>query len=185
MLALGWGLSWSCLLNSGLSMWLLVCPHSMVAGFQEQSLLREAGCDLSSEATCYHFHCGHILCGFKGREQRTPSLVGGVSKSQRKKSMWVILLLSSWENPSQGLAWCGSSFEICPSLPLFFFFFFNWSIVDFHIVQVQVYNKVFQLFIQIIFHCSLLQHIEYNSLCYTVNPCSLSMLYIVASLPFK
>ena len=55
----------------------------------------------------------------------------------------------------------------------------------------QVYNKVTQLYVcvyvcmyiyilfQILFHYSLLQDIEYSSLCYTVGPYCLSILYIV------
>ena len=35
-------------------------------------------------------------------------------------------------------------------------------------------------FFYILFHCRLLQDVEYNSLCYTVGPCWLSVLYIVA-----
>ena len=38
--------------------------------------------------------------------------------------------------------------------------------------------KIFILF-QILFHYSLLQGIEYSSLCYTVGPCWLSILYRV------
>ena len=34
-------------------------------------------------------------------------------------------------------------------------------------------------FFHILLHYSLLQHIEYSSLCYTVNPCCLPNLYIV------
>ena len=55
----------------------------------------------------------------------------------------------------------------------------------------QVYSKVIQLYIymcvyiciyilfQIIFHYRLLKDIEYSSLCYTVGPCYLYILYIV------
>ena len=41
-----------------------------------------------------------------------------------------------------------------------------------------MYSKVIQwnIFFQIIFHCRLLQDIEYSSLCYTVNPYCLSIL---------
>ena len=47
-----------------------------------------------------------------------------------------------------------------------------------------MYSKVIQLYIhvypffQILFHYSLLQDIEYSSLCYTVNACCLSILYL-------
>ena len=61
----------------------------------------------------------------------------------------------------------------------------NWSIVD---LQCQAYSKVIQLYytymcvymlFQILFHYRLLQGIEYSSLCCTVSPCCLSILYIV------
>ena len=53
-----------------------------------------------------------------------------------------------------------------------------------------VHSKVIQLYtrtytyiciflFQILFHYSLLQDIEYGSLCYTVGPCCLSILYTV------
>ena len=52
--------------------------------------------------------------------------------------------------------------------------------------QFQVYSRVIQLYIymyifffQILFPYRLLQNIEYSSLCYTVGPCWLSILYIV------
>ena len=35
------------------------------------------------------------------------------------------------------------------------------------------------IYIYILFHCGLLQDIEYSSLCYTVGPCCLSALYII------
>ena len=38
---------------------------------------------------------------------------------------------------------------------------------------------IVQIIVQIIFHYRLLQGIEYSSLCHTVNPCCLSILYIV------
>ena len=52
-----------------------------------------------------------------------------------------------------------------------------------------VYSKVIQLYIHIrillhtLFHYDLLQDIEYSSLCYTVGPCCLSILYIVVLYP--
>ena len=70
--------------NGGLSMWLLVCPYCMVAGFQERAFLREAECDPASEA----IHCPLIvamsLSRFTGRERRTPYLVGGGNHIIRK-----------------------------------------------------------------------------------------------------
>ena len=38
---------------------------------------------------------------------------------------------------------------------------------------------VHTLFFSILFHYSLSQDIEYSSLCYTANPCCLSILYMV------
>ena len=51
-------------------------------------------------------------------------------------------------------------------------------------VLFQVYSKVFSvclcvLFSPVLFHYRLLQDIDYSSLCYTVNPCCLSISYIV------
>ena len=67
----------------------------------------------------------------------------------------------------------------------------NWSIVDlqccvsfrctakwFVYIYIYIYIYIYS-FIKIHFHCSLLQDIEYSSLCYTVNPCCLSVLYMV------
>ena len=48
-----------------------------------------------------------------------------------------------------------------------------------------LYSKVIQLYIyihilfHILFHYGLSQDIEYSSLCYTVGPCCLSILYII------
>ena len=44
-------------------------------------------------------------------------------------------------------------------------------------VCVCVYIYIYSIF-WILFHDSLLQDIEYNSLCYAVNPCCLSILYM-------
>ena len=67
----------------------------------------------------------------------------------------------------------------------FFFIFFNWSVVD---LQCCVnfcctanrlsYTRIYILF-YMLFHCGLSQDIEYSSLCYTVGPCCLSILYIL------
>ena len=43
---------------------------------------------------------------------------------------------------------------------------------------IQLYTCVYTLF-QILFHYRLLQNIEYSSMCYTVRPCCLSVLFIV------
>ena len=48
-----------------------------------------------------------------------------------------------------------------------------------------LFSKVTQLYIYIyilvyiLFHCGLLQDIEYSSLCYAVGPCCLSILYTI------
>ena len=40
-------------------------------------------------------------------------------------------------------------------------------------------SDIYIFFFHILFHYGLLQAIEYSSLCYTVGPCCLSVLYIV------
>ena len=67
----------------------------------------------------------------------------------------------------------------------YFILFFNWSIVD---VQCCVsfrctakwfsYIYIHIFLFQILFHYRLLQDIEYSSLCYTVEPRCLSILYM-------
>ena len=75
---------------------------------------------------------------------------------------------------------------IFPCLPAssrqrgFFFSSFNCSIIFVLISSEQQSDSVIQIFLfQILFHYSLLQYIEYSSLCSTVGPCWLSILYIV------
>ena len=50
----------------------------------------------------------------------------------------------------------------------------------------QVYSKVIKLYLYIFFQTffpyKLLQNVEYSSLCYTIGPCWLSILYIVVCL---
>ena len=65
-------------------------------------------------------------------------------------------------------------------------FFFNWNIVDLQCcigfrctAQWFSYTYIYIYFFQILFPYRLLQNIEYSSLCYTVGPCWLSILYIV------
>ena len=41
------------------------------------------------------------------------------------------------------------------------------------------YIYIYLFLFQILFHYRLLQDIEYSSLCYTVNSCCLSILYVV------
>lgn len=66
MLAVSWDLSWAVGWNRGLSIWLLALPPSMVAGFQEQAFLREAGCDLASKLDTFTVVIN--LTGFQGRD---------------------------------------------------------------------------------------------------------------------
>ena len=68
----------------------------------------------------------------------------------------------------------------------FFFNFFYRSIVDLQCVLVSgvqhsdsVFYKYIYILFHILFHYALLQCTEYSSLCYTVGPCCLSILYIV------
>ena len=64
--------------------------------------------------------------------------------------------------------------------------FLNWSIVNLQsvsfrctaVIQLYIYIHIYILF-QILFHYRLWQITEYSSLCYTVGPCCLSILYIV------
>ena len=67
-----------------------------------------------------------------------------------------------------------------------FQFFFSLKCGRFTMLwQSLLYSKVTQLytyrhsFFNILFHCGLSQDIEYSSLCYTVGPCCLSILYII------
>ena len=66
--------------------------------------------------------------------------------------------------------------------------FFYWSIVDLqcHVSFrctakwfIYIYVYIYIYFFQILFHYRLLQDIEYSFLCYTVDLCWLSILYIV------
>ena len=66
------------------------------------------------------------------------------------------------------------------------FFFFNWSIVDLlNVVPSLLYSRVTQLytyvysFFNIPFHYDLSQETENSSLCYTVEPCSVSILNVI------
>ena len=45
---------------------------------------------------------------------------------------------------------------------------------------IQLYIYIYIFFFRLFFHYRLLQGIEYSPLCYTVGPCCLSTLYIVA-----
>ena len=66
--------------------------------------------------------------------------------------------------------------------------------IGFFLIETLIYNivlisaiqqsdsviHVYTFFSKIIFHYGLSQNTEYSSLCYTVGPCCLSILYIVA-----
>ena len=74
---------------------------------------------------------------------------------------------------------------------LSFFSFFFPLFLPFFLIEVQLIYSIVLLssiqqsdsyiyiLFQIVFHYRLLQDIEYSSLCYTVNPCCLPLLYIV------
>ena len=79
--------------------------------------------------------------------------------------------------------------SLCRSFKIFLINLFNWMIVD---LQCHVHFRCTEQWFsytyihtyihvpfQILFPYSLLQNIEYSSLCYTVGPCWLSILYIV------
>ena len=54
-------------------------------------------------------------------------------------------------------------------------YIFNYTQIE---IYVHIYIYIYILF-HILFHYGLLQDMEYSSLCYTVGPCCLSVLYIV------
>ena len=90
----------------------------------------------------------------------------------------------SWHSLARGFLFILAVMSLCWS-NFFFFFFLNWSVVD---LQCHVnfryvawwfgYTCIYILF-QILSHYGLSQDIEYSSLCYTVRPYWLSVLYIV------
>ena len=98
--------------------------------------------------------------------------------------------LGSW--PSARTQYLGLWCYCLVSCFCFFFFFFSyfcWSIVDLQYCfsfsctakwfsYTYIYVHIYILF-SIFFHYSLLEDIDYSSLCYTVNPCCLSILYMV------
>ena len=78
---------------------------------------------------------------------------------------------------------CSICLTLCQSHTVFCFF--NWSMLIYNVLLITLYSKVIQLyiyiyFLNILFHYGLSQDIEYSSLCYTVGPCCLSILYIKA-----
>ena len=61
---------------------------------------------------------------------------------------------------------------------LILFFYFYWSVVDLECcVNFAVQKSDSDIYI--LFHYGLSQDIQYSSLCYTVGPCCLSILYII------
>ena len=70
--------------------------------------------------------------------------------------------------------------KILESMGSFFFLIFNWSIVDLQCFRCTAkwFIYIYILF-QILFHCRLLQDIEYSSLCYTVGPFWLSISWVL------
>ena len=88
-------------------------------------------------------------------------------------------------------------YRFVASLYIIYLFIFNWSIVDLqcyvtfrctaqwfsftyiYIYIYKIYIYIIYIYIQILFPYKLLQNIEHSSLCYTVGPCWLSILYTV------
>ena len=55
------------------------------------------------------------------------------------------------------------------------------KVIKLYIIHIYIYTHTYAhiyVLFQILFHYTLLQDVEYSSLCYTVSPCSLSVLYI-------
>ena len=128
-----WGLTWSHLQrfvaavsgdvswNSGLSMWLLVRPYCMVAGFQEHAFLREAEFDPASEAITLSLSLWPWACLDSREGNVEPRILWeeGITSWEEHVSDFVAVIFEK-QNLSQSLAWYGSSFKIWPSLPDFF-----------------------------------------------------------------
>ena len=94
-----------------------------------------------------------------------------------------------WESPASPVtarlaATCGSwCLRRCRSFLGLFFSIEVELIYSVVLVSgVQQCDSVVYILFQILFHCRLLQGIEYSSLCYVVGPCCLSILYIVLAL---
>ena len=114
-----------------------------------------------------------------------PGSAASSSLSTLGASLWTLRLGSH--------SWHGSLVFVRPVqklLVLFLFFFksfieYTWFTV---LCWILLYSKVTQLYIYafffiLFFHCGLSQNVEYiSSLCYTVWPCCLSILYIIACL---
>ena len=52
------------------------------------------------------------------------------------------------------------------------------------ISAIQQSDSVIDILFHILFHFGLSQDIEYSSLCYTVGPCCLSILYVIVCITF-
>ena len=99
---------------------------------------------------------------------------------------WRLTTLQYCSGFCHTLTWISHGFTCVPH-PVHSFF--NWSVVDFqccvsfrHIAKWFHYMCVCVcvcIIFQILFPFSLLQNTEYSSMCYTVGPCCLSVLYIV------
>ena len=82
---------------------------------------------------------------------------------------------------------CKNRNPICSSFNLYFIKKYILLIVD--LTMFQVHSKVIQLYIhtyiifEIIFHHRLLQDIDYNSICYAVNLCCISI-FLIRNLAF-
>ena len=81
----------------------------------------------------------------------------------------------------------GNSKSSSSALAMIAFFFIEIYVIYNIVLVSELYSKVIQIYLfiyifQILFHYSLLQDVEYSSLCYTVGPCCLPILYIVVFL---
>ena len=79
--------------------------------------------------------------------------------------------------------------DLCRPLPCFLYSFFYIEVWLIYIVvlisavqQSDCYTNIYILFFHILFHSGLSWDTEYSYLCYTVGPCCLSILYIIAYL---
>ena len=61
-------------------------------------------------------------------------------------------------------------------------FFISWSILIYSVILLSGYSQMIQVFLQISSHYRLFQDSERSSLCYIVNPCGPSILYIMCLL---
>ena len=147
---------------------------------------------------CTHF--SFKLCFLILRISLRPSLLLGVYPEMELLGHIVILFLNLWEMAIlffteaaqfQIPTYCAHRFQfmyILPETRYFLFFYSNhpnflsWDMLDLQYsvsFRCQQSDFYFSVLFSILFHYSLLQNIQYSSLCYTVSPCCLSILYMV------